>query len=270
MSAKIKFRQFANRALRKFKRAAPILLTVASAGGVVYTTVSAVRATPKAIEHLKTAEAEKGESLTVIEKVKVAGPDYIPSVIGGTVAIGCMFGSTIISQKREASLISAYAMMRKGYRDYKGKVIELYGDDTHKEIMEAIRAEQCEDISIYAQGLITNTTTDFDASMEPDVVRTFYDSFSGRYFNTTTAKLIQAEYHLNRNFMFLGVVTLNDFYEFLGLSKTAHGDSVGWSSCNGDIYWIDFYHPKITLVDGMEVFSVEAVYEPTTEWLEDA
>ena len=105
--------------------------------------------------------------------------------------------------------------------------------------------------------------------MEPEVSRTFYDSFSQRYFESTIEKVIQAEYHLNRNFMFAGVIPLNDFYEFLGLEKTELGDAVGWSNCNGDIYWIDFDHHRLTLDDGMEIYVIDMVFEPTAEWMED-
>ena len=88
-------------------------------------------------------------------------------------------------------------------------------------------------------------------------------------FESTIEKVIQAEYHLNRNFMFAGVIPLNDFYEFLGLEKTELGDAVGWSSCNGDIYWIDFNHHRLTLDDGMEIYVIDMVFEPTAEWMED-
>lgn len=44
---------------------------------------------------------------------------------------------------------------------------------------------------------------------------------------------------------------------------------MGWSSCNGDIYWIDFNHHKLTLEDGMEIFVIDMVFEPTAEWMED-
>ena len=105
--------------------------------------------------------------------------------------------------------------------------------------------------------------------MEPEIVRTFYDAFSQRHFESTISKVIQAEYHLNRNFMFNGVISLNDFYEFLGLEKIKIGDDLGWSNCNGDIYWIDFNHHRIDLDDGMEIFVIDMVFEPTADWLED-
>ena len=57
------------------------ILTTLGVVGVIGTTVAAVKETSKALMLLNEAKKEKGEELTVIEKVKVAGPVYIPSVI---------------------------------------------------------------------------------------------------------------------------------------------------------------------------------------------
>ena len=135
--------------------------------------------------------------------------------------------------------------------------------------MDSIVSEKCKDVYISSPSFISSSSLDFGEGIEPEIIRTFYDSFSQRYFETTIAKVIEAEYHLNRNFMFQGVIPLNDFYEFLGLEKTEFGETVGWSSCNGDIYWIDFNHHKLTLEDGMEIFVIDMVFEPTAEWMED-
>ena len=145
----------------------------------------------------------------------------------------------------------------------------LYGEEAHNAIVNSIAKEKCKGISISANGGWYDSSLDFGEGMEPEVSRTFYDSFSQRYFESTIEKVIQAEYHLNRNFMFAGVISLNDFYEFLGLEKTELGDAVGWSSCNGDIYWIDFNHHRLTLDDGMEIYVIDMVFEPTAEWMED-
>ena len=104
-------------------------------------------------------------------------------------------------------------------------------------------------------------------STNPEVVRTFYDYISDRHFESTLSKVIAAEYHLNRNFVLGAFVTLNDFYELLGLSPTEHGANVGWYLDDG-IYWIDFDHQLITLddsPDGMEVCAIEPIVEPRLE-----
>ena len=145
----------------------------------------------------------------------------------------------------------------------------MYGEETHNAIIDSIAKEKCSDVHITCSGLISNSTLDFECGMEPEITRIFYDSYSGRYFETSIGKVIQAEYHLNRNFMLCGVVSLNDFYEFLGLEKTDIGYEVGWSNYNGDIYWIDFNHVKTELDDGTEVFVIDMVFDPTVEWLND-
>lgn len=162
-----------------------------------------------------------------------------------------------------------YALINQSYKEYKDKLKELYGEEAHNAIVDSIVSEKCKDVYISSPSFISSSSLDFGEGMEPEIIRTFYDSFSQRYFETTIAKVIEAEYHLNRNFMFQGVIPLNDFYEFLGLEKTEFGETVGWSSCNGDIYWIDFNHHKLTLEDGMEIFVIDMVFEPTAEWMED-
>lgn len=50
----------------------------------------------------------------------------------------------------------------------------------------------------------------------------------------------------NRNLALRESVSLNEFYEFLGLEPTTFGDGVGWSLELGAKWygysWIDFYH----------------------------
>ena len=78
---------------RQLYRSSPTILTVVASIGVIATTITAVQATPKAIKLLKEAELEKGENLTKLEIVRVAGPTYIPSVLLGVSTIACIFGA---------------------------------------------------------------------------------------------------------------------------------------------------------------------------------
>lgn len=55
-------------------RNASTVLTCLGGARVVVTSVMAVKATPKALKKIETAEQEKGEQLSKWEKVKIAGP----------------------------------------------------------------------------------------------------------------------------------------------------------------------------------------------------
>ena len=88
---------------RQLYRSSPTILTVVASVGVVVTTITAVRATPKAVKLLKEAELEKGENLTKVEIIRVAGPSYIPSALLGISTIVCIFGANALNQKKQAS-----------------------------------------------------------------------------------------------------------------------------------------------------------------------
>ena len=255
------------------KKYSPVALSCIASVGVVVTAVVAVKATPKAVVkiHADSRKNHDGDpyAYTKKEAVVSAWKCYIPAVAIGASTIACIMSANALNRRQQAALTSAYALVQNSYKEYKDKLKELYGEEAHNAIVDSIMSEKCKDISISATGGWFNSSLDFGEGTEPEIVRTFYDSFSKRYFETTIEKVIQAEYHLNRNFMFAGTIPLNDFYEFLGLEKTDFGDTVGWSSVNGDIYWIDFNHRRVTLDDGMEVYVIDMVFEPTADWMED-
>ena len=255
------------------KKYSPVALSCVASVGVIVTVVTAIKATPKAVELVK-ADSRKNHdgdpyAYTKKEAFMSAWKCYIPTAAFGLSTIACIMGANALNSRKQIALTSAYALINQSYKEYKDKLKELYGEEAHNAIIDSIAKEKCKDISISANGGWYDSSLDFGEGMEPEVSRTFYDSFSQRYFESTIEKVIQAEYHLNRNFMFAGVIPLNDFYEFLGLEKTELGDAVGWSNCNGDIYWIDFNHHRLTLDDGMEIYVIDMVFEPTAEWMED-
>lgn len=259
------------RSMTILKRHAPTILTCIGAVGVIATAVLSAKATTKADELIKSDSKKNHDgdpnAYTKTEAVKSAWKCYIPTVAVSALTITCIFSSNVLNRRQQAALASAYTLVSAAYKDYRDKVKELYGEETHQKIMESIAAEKVEKVYISAPSFANNSYLDFgNADVE---TRLFYDSFSNRYFESTIPRVLQAEYHLNRNFMFAGSVSLNNFYEFLGLEITDFGSTVGWSSFNGDIYWIDFDHYKVELEDGLECCVIDMVFEPTTEWLED-
>lgn len=89
---------------RQLYRSSPTILTVVASVGVIVTTITAVRATPKAVKLLKEAELEKGENLTKVEIIRVAGPSYIPSALLGISTIVCIFGGKCTKSKETGFL----------------------------------------------------------------------------------------------------------------------------------------------------------------------
>ena len=247
------------------KRNASTILTCVGGAGVITTTVLAVKATPKAVKLIEEAEKEKEEKLTTLEKVAVAGPAYIPAVVIGVSTLACIFGANILNKRQQAALISAYAFVDNSYREYKEKLKELYGEEAHNNIIDAIAVEKAINANVRAYGPIGTYSLTEDSSCSDPVL--FYDAFSERIFESTIEKVMEAEYHFNRNFVLRGFCPLNELYSFLGLEETEYGSTVGWS-VEDELYWIDFGHRKITLEDGTECFVIETPYGPSAESLE--
>ena len=243
------------------KKNSATILTVAAAAGVITTSVLSAKAAIKASRVLAHKEEEKGEKLTFEETISAVWTIYIPPVVSGMSTIACVFGANILNQRLQASLASAYALIDNSYKEYKAKLKELYGEEAHNNIVDAIAAEKCDEVHISAGGLTSAYTQEIESDAEP---RLFYDEYSGRYFETTIDKVLLAEYHLNRNYILRGFARLNEFYEFLGLESTDYGETVGWDIC-GEIYWIDFNHRKAFIGDdndGFECYIIEMPYYP--------
>lgn len=243
------------------KKNSATILTVAAAAGVITTSILSAKAAIKASRVLAHKEEEKGEKLTLEETMSAVWTIYIPPVVAGVSTIACVFGANILNQRQQASLASAYALIDSSYKEYKAKLKELYGEEAHNNIVDAIAAEKCDEVHISAGGLTSAYTQEIESDAEP---RLFYDEYSGRYFETTIEKVLLAEYHLNRNYILRGFARLNEFYEFLGLEPTDYGETVGWDIC-GEIYWIDFNHRKAFIGDdndGFECYIIEMPYCP--------
>lgn len=235
------------------KRNGSAILTVLGGVGVVATAVTAVKATPKAIKLVEVYEEQKGEDLTTLEKVRVAGPHYIPAILIGAGTITCIFGANVLNKRNQASLMSAYALIDNSYKEYKKKVGELYGEETHKEVISSIAKDKyTDDIRVDDNKML------------------FYDEFSHRYFESTLEDVIKAEYNTNRQLQCNGVVYLNEYYEFLGLEHSQVGTYLGWSSGILESHYcakrIEFDHWKVILEDGLECCIITLRYEPVIDF----
>lgn len=236
------------------KKNAPTILTVTGGIGVVVTTVSAIKATPKAVQLLEAAKEIKGDDLTKFEKFKMIAPLYIPTIIYAGTTILCIFGANMLNKRHQASLVSAYALLDNSYKEYKKKVIELHGEDGELEIVEAIIEDKYEEEK-------PQTATD---------ELLFYDKFSGRFFNSTMNDVLAAFYQINRHVNTNYNATVNDFYDYLVIPHMDGGDVLGWSvGMNSEAYWqewIDFGIEETDMEDGTKCHTIIIYQEPMVDY----
>jgi hypothetical protein len=236
------------------KRNSVTILTVTGAVGVVATTVMAIKATPKALKVLEEAEKEKGEELTRMEKVVVAAPSYIPTIVTGTASIVCILSANVLNKRSQAAITSAYALLDSSYKEYKNKVKDLYGEDASDLVREEIAKDHYDESDIPDE--------------EPDT-KLFFDEFSKRYFRATTETVLRAEYEMNRILNETGGACLNDYYYLVGLDSVDYGEYLGWSAAQMyEMYWeswLYFNHTKTTTEDGTELWIIDFT-EPFPEY----
>lgn len=245
-----------------------ILLAIVSSVGVILTGIAAAKAVPKAVMLQEKAEQKKGSELTKKEKVKASIPAYILPVVFGVATITCIMGNSILSERKQASLASAYGLLSTTYTKYRNKVREIYGEEAHQEVMQSIMVDPDHQIWGMALGEPVGKTID-----DNDEVCLFYDALSNRYFETTKVKVLEALLHLNRNYVLGGLfVDVNSWYYLLGIPQLEKFDLLVWASC-GEVDFIDYDIYKVPLEElpveasnnYLECYVIEFVFDPITE-----
>jgi len=196
-------------------RSSPAILTFLGITGAIGTAIMAVNATPKALERIREDSRRNHggnpEAFTKLEAVQSGWKYYIPSVLMGLSTIVCIAWISVMHKRNQAALASAYAMLNETYRQYRETAKKIYGNDSDARI----QAEMAKEVYVSSDGLSV-----YDNDMESDNEKTlFYDMYSKRYFSSTIAAVLNAQYHINRNLQLRGYTTVNEFYDFLGLEE---------------------------------------------------
>lgn len=209
-------RQFVN-------RRSPEILTGIGIAGMLTTTVLAVKATPKAMELIEERKNEEcTDYLSPLEIVKVAWKPYIPAIVTGVTSTFCLIGASSVHLKRNAALATAYKLSETAITEYREKVIETIGEKKEKTVRDKVAEERVRKNPVSKNEIfVTNTG------------RTLcFDPISARYFYSSIETIKRAENNLNKEMIhaFSGYVSLNDFYDEIGLEHTSVGDDLGWNT----------------------------------------
>ena len=148
--------------IRKYS---PVALSCVASAGVVVTAIAAAKATPRAVALVYADSRKKHDgdpyAYTKKEAFIAAWKCYIPAVAFGASTIACIMGANALNRRQQAALTSAYALVQSSYKEYKDKLKELYGEESHNAIMDSIIKEKCKDISISANGGWYDSSLDF-------------------------------------------------------------------------------------------------------------
>lgn len=210
----------------------PEILLGLGIAGMITTTVLAVRATPKAVKRIEQKkEEEHKDKLTVGETIKATWKFYIPAAITCVSSTACLIGSNSVQAKRTAAIATAYKISETALTEYREKVKEAIGEKKEKVLREEITAEKA---AQHNAGSSTVYVTGGGTVL-------CLDPLSGRLFKSNRDVIKHAQNEINERLLTdpFGYVSLNDFYEELGLDPTDVGDDLGWNVSTGKVH-IDF------------------------------
>lgn len=256
-----------SKTVMKFKKHSPEILVVAGIAGTVVSAVVACKATTKVnkivedtkndIDKVHTA-AEKGvteagetysaedskKDLTIIyaqtgiEFAKL----YAPAIILGALSISSILASNNILRKRNVALGAAYAAIDKSFKEYRGRVIERFGEQVDTELKYGIKAKKFEEVEVDPETgkekKVKKTVMVADPNLQSDYA-VYFDSKSRNYetnqdYNRMFLKAQQA--YANDLLLTRGHLFLNEVLDNLDLPRTPAGQIVGWTADGPDGY----------------------------------
>ena len=219
---------------------APLLLMLAGIGGLAATVVSAVKATPLAIDKMDDEIAkryEKGEieyeelpmsvnksdmafrfnELGPKQIVKSCWKCYVPTVILGALSISSFIGSYKVNTARLTAMTAMYEFTANAYDRYRRNVAKVSPKTDVKATKEA-RDERVKEIP----------ESKFDGL--PEGKEVCIDLFTGNVFYSTREDVLVAVNKIKDKFLAGEMfVSLNEFYDEVDADHVGVGDDVGWS-----------------------------------------
>jgi hypothetical protein len=266
----------ATRALHKvgfqIKKHSPEILVVTGVVGTVVSAVMACKATTKVstiLDKTKTnidtihecvndpdlaeeyTEEDSKKDLAIVyaqtglELAKLYGP----SVVLGAASITSILAGHNILRKRNLALAAAYQVVDTGFKQYRGRVVERFGEQMDKELKYDIKAKEVEETVVDKKGKEKTVTKTIEvanpvAAQSPYTV-CFDETCNGWQRDAEANKffLLRQQDYANEKLKSRGYLFLNEVYDMIGARRTRAGQVVGWvydeNNPIGDNY-IDF------------------------------
>lgn len=255
-----------SKAVMKLKKHSPEILVVAGIAGTVVSAVLACKATTKVAEILDETKGtldtihegmetgaingqeytnEDGKKDTVVVYAQTGmklAKLYGPAIILGTLSITSILASNNILRKRNVALCTAYAAIDKSFKEYRGRVIERFGEQVDTELKYGIKAKKFEEIEVDPETgkekKVKKTVMVADPNLQSDYA-VYFDSKSRNYetnpdYNRMFLKAQQA--FANDKLQTRGHLFLNEVLDDLDLPRTPAGQIVGWTKDGPDGY----------------------------------
>ena len=217
-----------NKVLNFTKEHNPEILVGLGVVGMATSSVLAVKATPKALEIMEDKKADLGVTyLTRKEIAQATWKLYAPSVGVGLASAACIILGTSKSIKRNTALATVYALSESTLREYKSKAKEMLGEEKAKELDREVSKARVRNREVTTV-VETEGSEYIHHTGNGDTL--VYDSLSGRYFRSSKNAIEAAVNSINKSLLNDYVMTVNEFYNELGVPTIGAGSLIGWRS----------------------------------------
>ena len=245
-----------NKAKFSIVKNSPEILVVAGAIGVVAGAVLACKATLKVDEvlaetredlekiHSTANDEEKKERYSEEDKRRdlgiVYGKAFVkllklygPALAVEIVSLVAILGGHDILRKRNAALAAAYTTLDKGYKEYRKRVKEVFGEDAERRIKHNLKVEEIEETSTDEKGETKTETKKVEVAENNGVSEyaCFFDELCGDWKKDAEYNLMflrkQQEY-CNQLLRARGHLFLNEVYDAIGVPRRKCGQVIGW------------------------------------------
>lgn len=226
--------------------------------GIILSTLASIGVVTTAIASGKAAVRVQQESCFCSdrEKVELYVRHYAIPVLLGSSTVICIFGMNYLSNQEIKRLSTAYTMLYSNFHQYRDSLIELKGEKVDQQVFENITRRH----SNFHQ---------IDADM-PDAKLKFKVPVTGEIIERYLTEVLDAEYHINRNYALRGYASVNQLLYFLGTRENGEPtqDDMGWTYTDG-LQWIDFYHQPIELENGDICYEIVMETAPSDDYMAD-
>ena len=163
---------------------------------------------------------------------------YAPSVILGAASITCIVASHRVLKKRNIALAAAYTTLDKSFKEYRGRVMERFGEQVEKEIRYNIKAKEIKKTVVDETGkkekvkeVVDVPAVDgWDPSQYSPYARRFDETHPNWTKNPEMNRFYLKARQAQANDMLKarGHLFLNEVYDMMGFPRTKAGAVVGW------------------------------------------
>lgn len=158
------------------------------------------------------------DPLTKKEEIQLVWKEFIPPVVVGVLTLTAIIGANHVGARRAAAMAAAFKISEKMAEEYRAKVVEHIGPQKE----EMVRSDVARDRIGRDESVETIILNDAEII--------FFDAWSARAFKSTRERVESAVNQMNYQINQSWAASLTEFYDALGLEKTAVSDDFGWNT----------------------------------------